>query len=610
MRFVLAAAVAVSCALGCAPAEKKGAAAADVPLFTPRWAFEPWISKDISTGDDMQEFIAGFQERDIPVGVAVLDSPWETNYNTFIPNEGRYPGFAQMVADWRAEGIRTVLWTTQMVNESSFDIEQGGDSYDGAAANFIDGEDHHYFVNDGDTYLWWKGTGAAVDFFNKDARAWWHAQQRSLLDAGVAGFKLDFGEQYVTGDTIDTAAGKKTLQEYSEAYYRDFLENGVRTAGTQEFVIMPRPYDESYGFAPRFYARPGDAPVTWVGDQHRDWGGMQDALDHIFHSAQAGYAVMGSDIGGYLDERSGQSLPFDAEVFWRWTAMSALTPLFQLHGRANLAPWTVPGDATVVDETVAQYRYWATLHHALTPFFFSAVREAQLQTPARARANEGAVPVLHVVGDGPEQWANDYRFFAGDAFFVAPLLAPGAARDVALPVRDDGAGYVDWWDLGGDALAGGTTVSFTAPADDAARRMPLYVVEGAIVPMVVDSDALAPLAPLAPEDPRAFADALTVLCFPGPSPTSFTVHADDDSTGTVSVDGGAVTLDGVSGRVILRVRMADPASRSVELDGAVVPAAAALDELGGGAAARFDDVAGRAVWVSVPDGTAAALSVR
>jgi alpha-glucosidase (family GH31 glycosyl hydrolase) len=53
----------------------------------------PWISKDISTRDDTRAFVAGFRERDIPVGVVVLDSPWETNYNTFVPNPTRYPDF-------------------------------------------------------------------------------------------------------------------------------------------------------------------------------------------------------------------------------------------------------------------------------------------------------------------------------------------------------------------------------------------------------------------------------------------------------------------------------------------------------------------------------------
>ncbi|MBL8938546.1 MAG: hypothetical protein JNM69_28520, partial [Archangium sp.] len=110
-RLLLVLAVATSCT---PPAPKP------VPIerfgFTPRWAYQPWISKDISTGADTFDFVGGFEQRDIPVGVVVLDSPWETNYNTFIPNDSRYPNFEDMVANLHGRNVRTVLWITQMLN--------------------------------------------------------------------------------------------------------------------------------------------------------------------------------------------------------------------------------------------------------------------------------------------------------------------------------------------------------------------------------------------------------------------------------------------------------------------------------------------------------------
>ena len=99
------------------------------PLSTPRWAFEPWISKDISTADDTRAFVQGFRERDIPVGAVVLDSPWETHYNTFVPNPNRYPNFGELVQELHDDQIRVVLWVTQMVNVGSYDFEPGGDDY-------------------------------------------------------------------------------------------------------------------------------------------------------------------------------------------------------------------------------------------------------------------------------------------------------------------------------------------------------------------------------------------------------------------------------------------------------------------------------------------------
>ena len=37
-------------------------------IHTPRWAFRPWISKDISDTADTYAFVDGFRDRDIPVG--------------------------------------------------------------------------------------------------------------------------------------------------------------------------------------------------------------------------------------------------------------------------------------------------------------------------------------------------------------------------------------------------------------------------------------------------------------------------------------------------------------------------------------------------------------
>ncbi|MEO7094154.1 MAG: TIM-barrel domain-containing protein, partial [Polyangiales bacterium] len=356
------------------PCTFTGAAEPDleVPkLHTPRWAFLPWISKDISTRDDTYAFVKGFEDRDIPVGVVVLDSPWESNYNTFVPSPTRYPEFGKMVSDLKAKNIRVVLWVTQMTNENSFDLEEGGDHYDGEAANYLEGLACGFYLNDGERFAWWKGSGGAVDFFNGRARGWWHAQQNLVLDLGISGWKLDFGESYVRADPVKTAIGPVPHQQYSEKYYQDYLSYGVKRRGKEDFVTMVRPWDESYDFKGRFFARKEHAPVAWVGDNRRDWLGLKDALNETLISAKAGYVVVGSDVGGYLDRDDVNitiKVPADTMTFARWTATSALLPFMQLHGRANLTPWTVPDHA---DETAKLYRFWSKLHAAMVPFFYS-----------------------------------------------------------------------------------------------------------------------------------------------------------------------------------------------------------------------------------------------
>ncbi|MEQ8273881.1 MAG: glycoside hydrolase family 31 protein [Deltaproteobacteria bacterium] len=541
-------------------------------IYTPRWAFEPWISKDISDGPDTYAFVEGFKSRDIPVGVVVLDSPWETDYNTFDPNPERYPEMPKMIADLRAEGVRTVLWITQMLNVESFDVEAGGDTYDSPSVEYLIAEREQYFVNDGETFFWWKGKGSGIDFSDDVGRAWWHGLQDDLLDAGIAGWKLDFGESYVMTDTVKTDAGVISHQEYSEEYYRDFWAYGANRLGTDEFVTMVRPYDKSYNFEGRFFARPEHAPVTWVGDNRRDYVGMIDALDHMFRSAEANYVVIGSDIGGYLD-RDDQSftdlVPYDTDTFLRWTALGAMTPFMQLHGRANLEPWSVPERA---DETVDTYRYWATLHHELVPFLYSLAEDAY----------DAGGPMMHPIGDGPDAWEDDWRFVLGEAFLVAPIFEASGVRDVPLP---GGASWYDWWAPQDDAHDGGTTLA--AYDVGSPSRIPLFVRAGAIVPMTIDR-ALTEIGT------EAFAGHLTVLVYPGATASSFVLRDSDDGKTEIAADGGAVSISRTLAPTIFVVRTDTPPTE-VEGLSSVADVAAVAASNGG----WFYDASRRATYVKV-----------
>jgi len=564
------------------PADPCARTADELPMTVPhtaRWAFEPWISKDISDGPDTYAFVKGFQDRDIPVGAVVLDSPWETHYNTFIPNPTRYPDFNKMVADLHADDIRIVLWMTNFVNSIGYDLESGGDSYVGPASNYEEAEACAYFADDGIGYSWWKGTGAAIDFFNPSATAWWHEQQNTVLDAGIDGWKLDFGDSYVRSDMVQTKAGPLPHQEYSEAYYRDFLAYGIKKRG-KDFVTMVRAWDESYDFKGRFFAHKNDAPVTWMGDNRRDWVGLADALDHAFRSAAAGYVVVGSDIGGYLDRDDkdllGPEIPLDPVNFARWTAVGALTPFMQLHGRANITPWTVPQSN---DEITNVYRYWSKLHHELVPFWYSLSQEG----------HANGTTILRPIGD-MAAWSGDYRYTLGDALFVAPILDGTGKRDVVLPA---GARYYDFWAPDSNPIDGGMTVATDHSQD--LQKIPVYFRSGAIIPMHVSDDVTG-------FGTAASKGKLTILVFPGSVESKFTLHEVDDTTTEITAGEAPNSLFTTISRTlvetIVRIRVeAKPAT--ILVNEAVVvahPDRAAFDTSSSG---YYHDAATRSIWIKV-----------
>src|SRR5690606_10174069 len=119
------------------------------------------------------------------------------------------------------------------------------------------------------------------------------------------------------------------------------------------------------------------------------------------------------------------------------------------------------------EETVNAYRYWATLHHELVPFFYSLAEEAYA----------GGQNLLRPLGD-EEDWPGDWRFLVGDAFLVAAMTRPGTVRDVELP---EGADWYDWFEPARAPYAGGTRIEGYDTIE--MRRLPVFVRAGAIVPL-------------------------------------------------------------------------------------------------------------------------------
>lgn len=525
------------------------------PPYTPRWVYEPWVWEDEENDADATvALVDGYRQRDIPVGAVIVDSPWQTNYNTFeMAKEFGNP--QRLVSRMRDRNIRVVFWATGFINTTSND---GPDA--GISPNYQEAKSRGYFVNDGLTYEWDKGEGSGVDFFNPDAVAWWYGQMDKAWAYGIDGWKVDAPEGNLP-DVVQTAAGPKTNREYGDAYYRAFYR--YVSLKSRDAIITARPVDTGTVYAPV-----EANPAGWVGDQEPDWGpkGIEEALENILHSAELGFSVLGSDIGGY---RPGER--YD-RLFVRWAQLGALSPLMENGGRGEHRPWKID------EEVVAPYRYYAKLHHQLVPYLYGAGVDAHL----------GGLPIIR---DG-DRVARHYRL--GEDLFVAPIITREDRRRVELP---RGSRWFDYWD-DADPIAGGTVLDYAAPLFQA----PIFIRAGAIIPMQVSDGETG-------HGGAGSRGALTLLLYPDGSSSRTLRPSDGEEILVESRRTGRntqVTIGHTTQPLVLRIKETlAPASLSVDQDGAArpLPVLTAFSEFDGASEGWWLDGERGYLWVRAPAAT-------
>ena len=374
----------------------------------------------------------------IPCSWYVIDRPWAAGtfgYGDMTFDDARLPEFEPMI-EWLSEnGIASLLWLGPWVMDGQRDtaVERG------------------YHIPATIPYL---PNAALIDFTNPDAAAWWKRELAPLLGTGIAGFKLDRGEekppdgQLFRGAYYDGTDYREGHNAYP-LWFAEAAHEAAQEAGVDEFVSLYRA------------GWPGmsQVAVAWGGDTDPSAWGLRSAIIALQRAAILNVPIWGSDTGGYNTRPP-------REVLARWLAFSAFCPIMEVGPMANLAPWSwLPDDSeaalaedgytfdTVYDqELLAIWVLYAQIHADLIGYTYALAERAHVLGTPIVR------PMFVAYPDRPEYADLWEQYLYGPNVLVRPVWEPGVGSvEVHLP---EGT-WIDAWT--GRTFSGPIVVSVDVP---------------------------------------------------------------------------------------------------------------------------------------------------
>ncbi len=418
-----------------------------------------------------REIVKTLREKKIPADAIYFDIDYQQGNAPFTINRHYFPTFEKMIADFRAQGIHTILITDLHIKK---DPNHGYAPYDSGMKDdvFVKNPDGSVYVG-----IVWPGESVFPDFTLSRARDWWGGLYKDFVGMGAAGFWNDMDEPALFArvdktmplDTVHRLDDGTTLDH--RAIHNVFGMQNVRATydGLRKLQGEERPFvltRAAYSGAQRYAA-------TWTGDNSSTWNHLKMSTPMLLSMGISGYPLVGDDIGGFAGSPT-------ADLLTRWFEVGALNPIYRDHtakGTADQEPW-VHGP-----EHEAIRRKYIELRYTLMPYLYTGIEESTRTGLPLMR------PVFLEYPQASEFYGDNRDFLFGRDFFVAPVTTEMVdAEEISLPPGE-------WYDFWTNAKLSSKEKLALHPRLD---EMPLYVRAGAIVPMqpLVQSTEEKPNGPL------------------------------------------------------------------------------------------------------------------
>lgn len=426
----------------------------------PRWVFGNFSSRfGYHSEKETRSTVNRFLEDSIPLDAVILDLYWfgkeiQGTLGNLSFYTDSFPTPKQMIADFKAKNINTVLITEPFVLTTSTRWKEAVDA-DCLAKDSL-GKPY--------TYDFYFGNTGLIDIYSSAGSNWFWQRYKELIELGVGGFWGDLGEPEVHPEKLLHARG--TANQVHNIYGHDWArllheKYKIEYPDRRPFILMRSGYSGTQRFG----------IIPWSGDVNRSWGGLKSQMEIALQMGMQGIAYMHSDLGGFAGDKD------DPELYTRWLQYGVFQPVFRPHAQES-----VPSEPVFKDPTTkARVKKAIELRYALLPYNYTlAHKNTQKGSPLMR-------PLLFECPSDTLAYSLSSSYLWGDAFLVTPVVDSAAKTvTVSFPTSSN------WYDFyTGKRVQFSETVKNNSTQCIAQQQVPVaidyipvFVRGGAFVPMI------------------------------------------------------------------------------------------------------------------------------